>query len=141
MALLQITYVSRSTERFTTRDLPDLVATSRRNNEATQVTGALYYAEGRFIQVLEGDENIVIPLYGTIMQDPRHTEVETVAIRPVTARRFPEWGMGHLPAEFAAQAAREAFRIARTPGAAWGDAALTEILDEFEQALNRAPTA
>lgn len=35
MALLQITYVSRATERFSKADLPDLIATCRRNNAAT----------------------------------------------------------------------------------------------------------
>ena len=138
VSLLQITYVSRSTERFTARDLPDLVTASSRNNEAKGITGALYFSDGRFIQVLEGDERRVIPLYGSIMQDPRHTDVETVSIRPLTSRRFGEWGMGHLPAELAVHTAREAFRVARTPGAVWGTDTLNDILEQFERVLATA---
>lgn len=81
------------------------------------------------------------PLYESIQDDPRHTEVETVGIRSITVRRFPEWGMGHLPAELATTAAREAFRVAHTPAAEWRDDALAKILDEFERALAQTQTA
>ena len=140
MALLQITYVSRATERLRACDLPELIASARRHNESRNITGALYFADGRFIQVLEGAEHHLMPLYGSIVDDPRHTKVETVSIRPIETPRFAGWGLGHLPAEFVTSAAREAIRAARTPGSAWADGSLTEILAEFERALRTEVT-
>ena len=43
--------------------------------------------------------------------------------------------MGHLPAELALHTAREAFRVARTPGAVWGTDTLNDILEQFERVL------
>ncbi len=135
MTLLQLTYISRATERFSARDLPELVAAAQEHNDTIGITGALYFANGRFIQVLEGDEIAVLTLYAAIVDDPRHTEVETVARRIVTERCFGEWRMGKLPDGLAVRAAREAFRVSRTPGAMWGDAEVDAILDEFRARL------
>ena len=52
------------------------------------------YAQGRFLQVLEGPESAVRRLYATIRADPRHTNVETLLTTSAAERTFPNWEMG-----------------------------------------------
>ena len=139
MTLFQLTYISRSTERFSARDLPELLEAARAKNLALDLTGALYFAAGRFIQVLEGEEAVVRKLYATILRDPRHTEVETVAARAIDERAFLTWRMGALSASLAARAAKEAFRLHRTRETTWSEETLDQIIEEFQLALRRPP--
>ena len=50
-----IVYISAATSDFREDDLDAMLATARRNNGASGITGMLLYAEGAFIQVLEGE--------------------------------------------------------------------------------------
>ena len=50
-------------------DIADLLLTSRRNNEAAHVTGALLAGDHRFAQVLEGDRAAVEETYRRICAD------------------------------------------------------------------------
>ena len=50
----QLVYVSNAKYGLGDRDMESILAASRRNNRALDVTGLLIYADGVFIQVLEG---------------------------------------------------------------------------------------
>ena len=58
------------------------------------MTGVLLHRDGTFMQVLEGDEDVVRPLYGTIAHDPRHADVVNVWGSLSPTRRFGDWSMG-----------------------------------------------
>ena len=60
------------------------------------MTGALYYGNQRFIQVLEGSEYDVLKLYVKIMADKRHHGLKTLLISPITKRYFSRWWMGRI---------------------------------------------
>lgn len=62
-------------------------------NTERGVSGALAFANGRFLQALEGERLQVLDLYGAIARDPRHRELTVVENRPVAVRRFPNWVM------------------------------------------------
>jgi hypothetical protein len=134
MSLLQLTYISRATERFGPRDLPGLIDQAATNNATADVTGALYFASDRFIQVLEGPEDTVRSLVDRISRDPRHTDLEVVAAKSIPTRRFAAWSMGALSPSLAARAAKEAFRVSDR-GVGWSGETLEEILSQFERAL------
>jgi len=91
-------YRSRATVLPSEADLQDLLTHARHANAERHITGLLLYREGRYVQVLEGAEEVVRPLYAKIRCDPRHTQVVTVSEGYAPRRRFPHWRMaiGHV---------------------------------------------
>jgi len=72
----------------------ELLTQSRENNTLAGITGLLLYKEGKFLQVLEGDDLLVRKLISKIEKDPRHAEVEVLRWEILKERRFPAWSMG-----------------------------------------------
>lgn len=72
MSIYQLLYVSGAVGRPTEEEVEQILAVSRRNNAELGVTGMLLYADGAFIQVLEGEESTVKTLSHRISRDPRH---------------------------------------------------------------------
>src|SRR5687767_1150580 len=54
----------------------------------------LLYKDGKFLQVLEGEESVVQELAAKISSDPRHHKMVTLLKRAVADREFAEWTMG-----------------------------------------------
>jgi len=94
-ALLSLVYCSTATRPFGQRELSDLLATSRANNEAHDITGMLLHRDGEFVQILEGDRYDVEKLMASIGRDPRHTDVRVLLEEPLHERRFDDWTMGY----------------------------------------------
>lgn len=95
-----ILYLSWATTPFTPAQLHKLLTSARRRNTELAVTGVLLYGNEQFLQVLEGEEDVVQEVYALIRQDARHHNILTFANKPVAARAFPDWAMGFqvLPA-------------------------------------------
>lgn len=87
-------YVSSAVGSWGTEELTSLLAQSRAKNTSLGVTGVLLHREGTFMQVLEGEEDVVRPLYNVIAHDPRHADVVNVWSSLSPHRRFGEWSMG-----------------------------------------------
>lgn len=77
-------------------DLGRLFSAARSDNKAADVTGALLLSGGSFVQVLEGVEDVVRPLFERISADPRHDEVELIDARAVARREFGRWAMAYV---------------------------------------------
>jgi hypothetical protein len=86
--------MSTATAAFPADDLVALLEESRRNNHAAGLTGMLLYADGHFIQTLEGPPEAVDTTYRRISLDPRHRDVIVALRDDVTERMFGEWSMG-----------------------------------------------
>lgn len=93
--LYSLVYTSRGVRDFNRDDLLSLLFQARNRNERLEVTGLLLYAEGRFVQVLEGEESNVLTLYDDIQNDSRHINVTTLAENKIDKRMFPDWTMGY----------------------------------------------
>ena len=93
-ALISLTYMSTATVPFQSDDLVTLLGESRRNNHAAGLTGMLLYADGHFIQTLEGPPEAVDTTYRRISLDSRHRDVIVALRDDVTERLFGEWSMG-----------------------------------------------
>jgi hypothetical protein len=91
--VFQLVYVSVAARPFTSAELVGLLLRSRARNAELGVTGVLLHRDGRFLQLLEGDEDVVRGLYASIAQDPRHHDVELVGHRRRLLRQFPAWTM------------------------------------------------
>ena len=57
--MLRVTYLSRETDPFSARGLVDLLEHCKKSNPALGVTGMLMYANGTFLQTLEGEAETV----------------------------------------------------------------------------------
>jgi hypothetical protein len=95
-----VLYRSRATPALTEADVQALLKRARTYNAQEQITGLLLYSEGHFVQLFEGPEAVVRPLYARIQADPRHTQVVTVSEGPAPQRWFADWDMafGHVDA-------------------------------------------
>ncbi len=87
-------YVSSAVSAWTAPELTALLQQSRAKNAALGVTGLLLHRDGTFMQVLEGDEDVVRRLYAQIAHDPRHVDVVNVWGSLSPHRRFGDWSMG-----------------------------------------------
>lgn len=103
--MIQLIYTSAATVEFSREDLIELLDRARQNNEGLEVSGMLVYQDGSFLQILEGEEEKVIPLYEKIEKDPRHGEVKLILRSEIEERSFGDWKMGFYDAT--RQAARK----------------------------------
>lgn len=92
--LTQVIYISSATAPFTDDDLKALLELARRKNEPLGLTGLLLYANGTFMQLLEGPAAAVDACLDKIRLDPRHTGINILVRTEVEAREFAEWSMG-----------------------------------------------
>lgn len=95
MALIALTYVSYAEHAMNTEELNALLAESKNKNAEKNITGMLLYRDRYFIQVLEGEEDVVTDLYERIKEDPRHTNVLLVSKDKIEERSFGDWSMGY----------------------------------------------
>lgn len=93
MSLVQLIYVSELVNNDESL-IPAILATSLRRNLEDGITGMLLYANGNFLQVLEGERAAVEATYARICQDPRHSNAVKLVEEPVKERHFAQWSMG-----------------------------------------------
>lgn len=89
-----VIYVSRACKPMSGEQLQALLETSRRNNRAIGVTGFLIYQDGYFMQMLEGQRELVDPLMERIARDPRHEDPRVIIRSQAKRRLFNDWSMG-----------------------------------------------
>ena len=94
-SLISLIYASRSTECFHEHEIPDLLQHVRIANAKQEITGMLLYICGAFLQVLEGQPEMVDAVFGRIRTDKRHTQLRLIAREPIPERAFEGWTMMH----------------------------------------------
>lgn len=131
-----IIYLSQATTAMTEDELAALLAQARQANEQRGVTGLLVYGDRQFLQVMEGEAEVLMPLYEHIAKDRRHTGLIKMADKPVAQRSFADWSMAFraVPAEqfasLAGYVSPEALRV-QLPGLSGADALLLEMARRF----------
>lgn len=91
---IQVVYASLADHDFSDDELAALLHGAVRNNARMNLTGLLLYANGSFLQVLEGDEATVDALMERIRADPRHHSIEYLLRSTIRYREFSQWHMG-----------------------------------------------
>ena len=86
-----------STSLCQTEDIRQILDRSRIRNARSDVTGALFLHEGKFLQYLEGDESEADKVYERILKDRRHADCKLIDRRLISARIFNDWSMTWLP--------------------------------------------
>jgi len=73
-----------------------ILVDSRVSNKLADVTGLLVYVDGKFLQVLEGEQEVVSALLEKISRDRRHKDVEVVYKTGIERRTFDAWQMAYV---------------------------------------------
>ncbi|MEO8112701.1 MAG: BLUF domain-containing protein [Ginsengibacter sp.] len=89
-----LVYVSSATIHFSDEDLKTLLKASRENNVSLGITGMLLYADDNFIQVIEGEKDVLDTLYAKISRDNRHKSFSILIRGEIKERNFADWSMG-----------------------------------------------
>lgn len=97
--LVRCLYASRAVEDFAANTLDSILEQSCRNNPDRGITGMLCFADGIFVQVLEGGRDEVCDLLGAIVRDQRHRGLRLLSYDEIAERRFGGWAMGRVNME------------------------------------------
>ena len=92
--LVRLLYASRAAASTDDDALAAIVKQAQANNHRLGVTGVLCFADGVFMQALEGGRSTVSALYHRIAQDKRHSDVVLLSYEEIAERRFAGWAMG-----------------------------------------------
>ena len=87
-------YLSSSVKPMSHDQLSTLLQQCRDNNQKNGITGMLLYQNGNFMQMLEGDNQVILNLYEDIRKDDRHSGFHTVLSGDIYDRNFEDWSMG-----------------------------------------------
>lgn len=88
-----IVYVSASVQPMSDSMLEALLIEARRLNLESDVTGALIYSDGMFMQYFEGEEEPMGQTYERIRKSRKHSRLVELMNAPTEVRAFPDWQM------------------------------------------------
>ncbi len=120
--ICQAIYSSRAARPMDAAALEEILVDARRGNAARDVTGALVYADGVFLQILEGEREVLRRLLDSIRADSRHESMKVFHVCEVAERAFAHWRMAYLSPD-----AGEMSRWAGLDGTQTIDGLLAEI--------------
>lgn len=76
--------------------LADVVAKSKINNPRRGISGLLFYHNGRFLQIIEGEHDALEQLMSILQQDSRHKDIVRIIDEDIYQRSFAQWNMDSL---------------------------------------------
>jgi len=91
--MFELAYNSIAKPDIDGKNLKDIQEISQKFNSENNITGCLVYYKGQFVQILEGNEEIIEDLYARIEKDRRHYHVKKLYSNYKEKRVFGEWGM------------------------------------------------
>jgi len=91
--------------------LTQILDSSVRWNEAHELTGVLFYDNGHFCQLLEGDKYEVLSVWERISSDPRHQILRRLELSSIEKRSYPDWKLRFYGAEQIAKHFKEMARV------------------------------
>lgn len=90
----RLIYRSLATEEVISNEaLRDIESKASENNSTKGITGLLVLSGNTFVQVLEGPALDITELFGRIMADKRHRQVQLVSFESGVERGFDDWNM------------------------------------------------
>jgi hypothetical protein len=94
----QLIYSSESSTPMQMDELEEVLLQARVSNGSKGITGALVYVEGVFLQILEGEKDVVRQLMARIAQDVRHQTVTVLKECEADSASFSDWKMAYVSA-------------------------------------------
>jgi hypothetical protein len=99
MNLTQLIYVSKATQLMGMLSLTRILDSSVRWNETHELTGVLFYDNGHFCQLLEGDKYEILNVWERISYDKRHLILRRLELSSIEKRSYPDWKLRFHGAE------------------------------------------
>lgn len=93
--IFRLLYISRAAYPIGHQSDLDILETAVANNARHGITGMLLRLDRRFVQVIEGAEATVQPLFENINKDPRHHSVRFIGKWQAETRMFGDWSMAY----------------------------------------------
>ncbi len=117
-----------------------LFSEARSANKRRGVCGALLISDDSFVQVLEGPEGVVRPLFEHIATDARHDDVALLDAGTVAGPVFERWAMAEVSPSGGADVPLIAHVDGISPASARRTTAAQEaVLDVMREAARPAP--
>jgi len=91
--LYRLMYCSTAVEGITPADLSAIRETAEHNNRRLGITGILAYANGYFLQTIEGGARAVNKVFSDILKNSLHHNVFILSYSPIVTRLFIEFEM------------------------------------------------
>lgn len=91
--LYELIYRSTAKSNLTEQDFKEILKTARGFNASNNITGCLLYHEGQFLQLLEGEFQVLLNLYDRIKRDPRHRDFLLLHMKETQSRVYQNWTM------------------------------------------------
>lgn len=88
-----VAYVSEYVGNDIAKDGMRIMQSSLRNNQKSGITGSIFYHEGKFIQVLEGEVYKLRMLVDKIKNDSRHKNISVFIDAPILTKSHRNWNM------------------------------------------------
>jgi len=123
-------YSSKSTKPLSQAMIEDILDDARTRNEKHGVTGILLYVDDVFLQVVEGNNDVVQQTMERIKSDKRHDSIKVIYESDTEGPLFCNWSMAYIDA---------------TPEqlSHWleleGTSTLQAVINELEQSPERVP--
>ena len=73
--------------------LSDITVVSKRNNPELEISGLLFYHDGHFLQVVEGDRFHLENLMSILQKDTRHENIVRLIDTSISERSYHDWNM------------------------------------------------
>ena len=91
--MFELVYFSSANPDLTSTGIANILNTARNFNSENNISGCLIYSNNEFLQILEGDKEIVQDLFTRIKKDKRHRNVILLTENSKEERMFPKWDM------------------------------------------------
>lgn len=91
--LFQTTYHSIAKPGLSITEIEEIITEAKQFNSAHDITGCLFYNKGYFLQILEGEKQLVTSLINAIKLDDRHDHFTILSEGSTNKRTFKEWAM------------------------------------------------
>ncbi len=94
--LNRLVYASAARTDLKLQGLQSILEASEKNNARDNITGALFFSNDFFLQILEGEREPLTRTFNRISQDDRHTNICLIEFATSSNRIFKDWAMRHL---------------------------------------------
>ena len=110
-----VIYSSNAAVEFSDDHIKNLLIESKEKNKALSITGLLLFFDGKFLNLLEGEEKKVRDLYDVICKDERHKDVLKLKEGYIENRFCNDWSMCFKHGTYKALAGLEGYKNMSDP--------------------------
>ena len=93
--MFELVYHSMAKPGLSRDDITKILNKARAFNSINNISGCLLYHNNEFLQILEGEKEVVKDLFSSIGKDDMHSNVYLIMEGEKTERAFPDWSMAY----------------------------------------------